>query len=110
MDPSCRLCGDEKPLTPDGVCEWTAGCEHRVMQAQADQARFDADYRHHFVPFDCGHTGAEHIAQWAEIHDAEMTAENARIRDKIARFMDEDGTSWDAWPDLYDGYGDWPET
>lgn len=133
----CSLCGDEKPLTPDGVCEWTAGCEHRRLQATANDAAFDADYRHHFVPFECGHTGAEHVAQWAEILTMRQPAppEGESPLQRLRRFAEQAGVdltpeetrglpldgvwiddvprdgpaSWGVWPDLYDGYGDWPE-
>lgn len=63
----CSLCGDEKPLGPNGVCEWAAGCDHRRAQVQADQDRFDADYTYWFVPLDCGHTRGDHAEQWHAI-------------------------------------------
>lgn len=64
MDPTrCRLCGNPGKLTPEGVCEWEGGCEHRRMKAAAAAARFDADYRFHFERLVCGHTPAEHAEQ-----------------------------------------------
>lgn len=38
----CRACGSTGRLGPDGACVWTAGCEHRQMQAEASTARIDA--------------------------------------------------------------------
>ncbi len=57
----CRLCGDTRTLTPDGVCEWQAGCEHRQMQAAVADASFDVEYAYWFVPMACGHTAREHF-------------------------------------------------
>lgn len=35
MSARCSECGDTRKLTPDGVCEWRAGCEHRVRVREA---------------------------------------------------------------------------
>lgn len=57
----CRECGvEDGKLTASGVCAWRAGCDHRLMQAEASAALFDADYRYHFDRFPCGHTAADH--------------------------------------------------
>lgn len=67
--PGCHECGATwTRLGPNGCCAWRGGCETRIQRAAAKDAAFQADYDFHFVPLDCGHTRAEHLTQWQEMH------------------------------------------
>jgi len=35
----CSECGATKKLTPEGVCEWRAGCEHRQRVREGRERR-----------------------------------------------------------------------
>lgn len=35
----CSECGENRPLTDEGVCTWRAGCEHRVRRREAQERR-----------------------------------------------------------------------
>lgn len=37
----CTLCGDTRRLTPDGICVWSGGCEHRRAVEAARLAELD---------------------------------------------------------------------
>jgi hypothetical protein len=39
----CSECGQTRNLTPEGVCEWRAGCEHRVRIREGRERRVIAE-------------------------------------------------------------------